>query len=40
MKKTLLVLILAIQFAGVVSVASATAPWPLCLPCKSTVVAP
>jgi hypothetical protein len=40
MKKTLLVLVLAIQFAGMVSMATATAPWPTCLPCKGIVVAP
>ena len=39
MKKTLLVLILAIQFTGIVSIASADAPFPHCLPCKG-VVAP
>lgn len=36
MKKALLVLILALQFAGVVSVASAHSPFPECLPCPST----
>jgi hypothetical protein len=40
MKKTLLVLVLAIQFAGLVSMVSASAPWPECLPCKGIVLAP
>jgi len=33
MKKLILILALALQFAGVVSVASATSPMPRCLPC-------
>ena len=37
MKKTLLILVLALQFAGVVSVATAQAPWPTCLPCRVAV---
>ncbi len=37
MKKAILVLFLAIQFAGVVSIATASAPWPGCLPCKVTL---
>lgn len=34
MKKAFLVLILVLQFAGVAGVASASAPWPDCGPCK------
>jgi len=37
MKKAILILILALQFAGVVSIASATAPLPRCLPCPVAV---
>ena len=33
MKKAILILILALQFAGVVSIASATSPMPRCFPC-------
>lgn len=34
MKKALMVLLLACQFGGVVGVATASAPWPDCGPCK------
>ena len=37
MRKAILVLFLALQFAGVVSVATATAPWPECYPCRVAV---
>ena len=37
MKKALLVLFLALQFAGVVSIASADGPFPECLPCRVTI---
>lgn len=34
MTRLVLVLFLAMQFAGVVSIASAGDPWPGCLPCR------
>lgn len=37
MKKTLMILILALQFAGVVSIAGAGMPWPDCPPCRVNV---
>ena len=39
MKKAMLVLFLALQFAGVIGIASALQgdPWPECLPCRVAV---
>lgn len=37
MKKAILVLFLALQFSGIVSIATAGAPWPDCLPCRVTL---
>ena len=34
MTRLVLVLFLAMQFAGVVSIANADDPWPECLPCR------
>lgn len=36
MKKALLALILALQFAGIVSVATAESPFPECYPCPES----
>ncbi len=33
MKKALLILVLALQFAGIAGIATASAPWPSCYPC-------
>jgi hypothetical protein len=33
LKKALLALILALQFAAVANVVTASAPWPSCFPC-------
>ena len=38
MKKAVLVLFVMIQFATTIGVASGSAPWPVCLPCKGVVV--
>ncbi len=37
MKKAVLVLFLALQFAGAIGIATAELPWPGCFPCRVTV---